>query len=55
MGDTFNPHRLKERRVYGGVRPDVVEARRWYEQAREISPREASQRLQELEIFGNGS
>ena len=55
MGDTFNPHRLKERRIYGGVRPDVVEARRWYERARELSPREASQRLQELEMFGNGS
>ena len=55
MGDTFNPRRLKERRIYGGVRPDVVEARRWYERAREFSPSEASQRLQELEMFGNGS
>jgi hypothetical protein len=55
MGDTFNPHRLKERRIYGGVRPEVVEARRWYERARELSPSEASQRLQELEMLGNGS
>jgi hypothetical protein len=55
MGDTFNPHRLKERRIYGGVRPDVVEARKWYERAREFTPSEASQRLQELEMFGNGS
>src|SRR5215831_10724748 len=23
MGDTFNPRRLKERRIYGGVQPDI--------------------------------
>jgi len=55
MGDTFNPRRLKERRIYGGVQPDIVESRRWYERARELSPSVASQRLQELQTFGNGS
>ena len=55
MGDTFNPRRLKERRIYGGVQPDIVESRRWYERAHELSPSEASQRLQELKTFGKGS
>jgi hypothetical protein len=49
MGDTFNPLRLKELRIYGGVRPDIGEARKWYERARELGPSEARQRLRELE------
>jgi hypothetical protein len=54
MGDTFNPIRLKELRIYGGVRPNIDEARKWYERARELAPSEASQRLQELEGHGSG-
>jgi hypothetical protein len=54
MGDTFNPIRLKELRIYGGVTPNIDEARKWYERAREQAPSEASQRLQELEGHGNG-
>jgi hypothetical protein len=55
MGDTFNPRRLKERKIYGGVQADIVESLRWYEWARELLPSEATQRLHELQMFGNGS
>ena len=55
MGDTFNPLRLKELRIYGGVRPDIGEARKWYERARELGPSEARQRLRELDAADKGS
>jgi len=55
MGDTFNPYRLKELRIYGGVRPDIDEARKWYERARALAPSEARQRLRELDAADKGS
>jgi hypothetical protein len=54
MSDTFNPYRLSGRRIYGGVRPDIDKARKWYERARDLAPIEAGQRLRELDAARKG-
>jgi len=47
LGGMYDPNVLKELRAYG-VAPDVAEARRWYEKAREYGSAEAPQRLKML-------
>lgn len=45
---TYDPNELSRWNVVGGIEPDLDEARRWYEQARELGAIEAVERLQRL-------
>lgn len=45
---TYDPNELDRWNVIGGIEPDLEEARRWYERARELGDIEAVERLQRL-------
>lgn len=45
---TYDPNELERWNVIGGIEPDLEEARRWYERARELGTAEAVERLQRL-------
>lgn len=47
LAATYDPEELARMRV-AGVQPDLAEARRWYEKARELGAREADERLRRL-------
>lgn len=48
LAATYDPNELERLNVLGGVSPDLEEARKWYERARELGAAEASERLQRL-------
>jgi hypothetical protein len=48
MAATYDPDELARRQVVGGLQPDPVAARRWYERARELGAAEAEDRLKRL-------
>lgn len=45
---TYDPNELERWNVIGGIEPDLEEARKWYERARELGAIEAVERLQRL-------
>lgn len=45
---TYDPNELSRWNVIGGIEPDLEQARRWYERARELGAIEALERLQRL-------
>jgi TPR repeat protein len=45
---TYDPNELSRWNVIGGIEPNLEEARRWYERARELGAIEALERLQRL-------
>lgn len=45
---TYDPNELERWNVIGGIEPDLEEARKWYERARELGAAEAVERLQRL-------
>jgi hypothetical protein len=48
LAATFDPDELNRRQVVGGLQPDPVAARRWYERARELGADEADEPLRRL-------
>lgn len=45
---TYDPNELERWNVIGGIEPNLEEARKWYERARELGAIEAVERLQRL-------
>ena len=48
LAATYDPNELARWNIIGGVEPDLAEARKWYERARELGAAEAVERLQRL-------
>ncbi|MCL4768268.1 MAG: hypothetical protein KJZ80_18770 [Hyphomicrobiaceae bacterium] len=48
LAATYDPNELSRLTIVGGVEPDLEEARKWYERARELGAVEANERLQRL-------
>ena len=48
LAETYDPEVLEQRRVVGGVAPDLAQARQWYMRALTLGSREAEARLQKL-------
>lgn len=48
LAATYDPNELNRWNIIGGVEPDLTEARKWYERARELGAAEAVERLQRL-------
>ncbi len=48
LAATYDPNELNRWNIIGGVEPDLTEARKWYERARELGATEAVERLQRL-------
>ncbi len=48
LAATYDPNELSRWDIVGGVEANLVEARKWYERARELGAAEANERLQRL-------
>lgn len=48
LAATYDPNELNRWNIVGGVEPNLTEARKWYERARELGAAEAVERLQRL-------